>query len=122
MTERFPDELLRLALRAAGLYGIQGGAFESAAIAAMRAVLEGQPCECSLALVQSLNAAKEEIKALTGAYWALGTLQEKHETLRVAVMVEVSNPHQDWATARANLTRALNEAFAPGAASDGSPR
>jgi hypothetical protein len=56
------------------------------------------------------------------AFWALKDVEKQHEALRVAVMVEVSNPHQDWATARANLTRALNEALAPGAASDGSPR
>jgi len=121
MSERFPDEVLREALNAYNAAWKPTSRGRAAGIAAMRAVLEGhlaardEPFPVDQLMTENARLRGQSRLALTA-------MREALEQLRVAVMVEVSNPHQDWTTARANLTRALNEAFAPGVASDGSPR
>jgi len=59
---RFSDEVLQAAMDA--FTEARWALPRTEGYAAMRAVLEGHPCECSLALVQALNAARSQVTRL----------------------------------------------------------
>jgi hypothetical protein len=63
-------------------------------------------------LASYVRQAADRLSAASSSPGETRELEARHETLRVAVMTAVSDPHASWQEQRAALTSALNKDFA----------